>query len=249
MTAIHAPNRHLTDAVRDDPAPDLHMVGRAVRLTCGLGIAFAVLFPISLLSLTGLPKLGASDADLATFYTSGSAQLVYFGGLYLLPFAAVAFIWFIAALREWLTVSGKPIDRLLSNVQMLSGVSFITLSFAAAGAASIVAIGNNLSDSPIDPAVAYQFPLYGRTLLMVFGLRMAAIFVTSTAAIGRGANLMPRWFTYGSLAVAAALFLVSTLNIWLSLVFPLWVFVLSLVIWQGSRHRFEASPRVALPAS
>ena len=126
MTAIHAPNRHITDAERDAPISDPLVVRRAIRLTCGLGVAFAVLFPISLLSLTDLPKLESSDSDLATFYTSGYADLVYFGGLYLLPFAAVAFIWFIAALREWFLISGKPIDRLLSNVQMLSGLSLIT---------------------------------------------------------------------------------------------------------------------------
>ena len=205
-------------------------------------MAFAVLFVVALLSLTQTPKLGSTDAELVAFYTSGNQRLVFLGGLYLLPLAAVAFIWFIAALREWVAGSADATNRLLGTVQMLSGISFITLAFTAAGAAAIVAASSGLSELPVDPTLARQFPLYGRTMLMVFGMRMAAIFVTSTARIGQEAQLFPRWFVSISFAVAAGLFLVATLNVWLALVFPAWVLLLSFVIWQRSSR-----PLVTLP--
>ncbi len=216
-------------------APD-HDLQRAKRLTCALGLAFALLFVAALLTFTPTPKIGASDAEVVTFYETNSQLLIQVGGLYLLPLAAVAFLWFTAALREWVESSARSFDHLLSTVQMLSGVSFITLALAAAGAATIVSLSHSASSLPLDPSLARQFPLYGRTLLIVFGMRMAAIFVMSTANIGRGAHLFPRWFVFGSVAVAAILFLSATLNVWLVLVFPLWVLVLIALIWQRPAH-------------
>jgi hypothetical protein len=220
-----------------DPADALQ---RATRLTCGLGLTFAVLFVVALLSFTQSPPVGASDAEVVAFYRGGDQRLIQLGGLYLLPLAAVAFLWFIAALREWVASSTRTIDRMMSTVQMLSGVGFITLAFAAAGAVTIVSLSSGSSALSIDSTVARQFPLYGRTLLIVFGLRMAAIFVTSTAKIGHGGGLFPRWFVIGSALVAAVLFLTATLNVWLVLVFPLWVLVVCGVIWQRSTRHVAA---------
>jgi hypothetical protein len=206
-------------------------------MTSMLGIAFAALFLAGLLLLARTPSLHASDQELVAFYASVETRWILLGGLYVLPFSAVAFLWFIAALHEWVECSGRTVDRLLTTVQMLSGVGFITLAFAAAGAATIVAGSVDLASLPIEPSVSRQFPLYSRTLLIIFGMRMAAIFVTTTARLGGGARLFPTWFVYGSYVVAAALFLVATLNIWLVVVFPLWVLVLSAIIWNQARHR------------
>jgi hypothetical protein len=177
----------------------------------------------------------ATDAELATFYASGDRRWMLLSGLYVLPLAAVAFLWFVAALRQWVEMSSSTIDHLLATVQMLSGVAFITLAFAAAGAATIVANSVELANLPVDPTIARQFPLYSRTLLIIFGMRMAAIFVTTTAKLGHEARLFPRWFVFGSYGVAAALFLVATLNVWLVVVFPLWVLVLNGIVWFHGR--------------
>ena len=40
---------------------------------------------------------------------------------------------------------------------------------------------------------------------------------------------------FGSYGVAAALFLVATLSVWLVVVFPLWVLVLNGIIWFHGR--------------
>ncbi len=221
---------------QSDTALDDHMARRhATRLTSILGTAFAVLFLTALAMLARTPGEHASDADLVAFYESGNQRLMLFSGLYVLPLAAVAFLWFIAALRQWVEMSSRTIDHLLATVQMLSGVGFITLAFAAAGAATIVAGSVELASLPVDPTVARQFPLFSRTLLIIFGMRMAAIFVTTTAKLGHEAQLLPRWFVFGSYGVAAALFLVATLSVWLVVVFPLWVLVLNGIIWFHGR--------------
>lgn len=220
-----------------DTAPTDHLARRhAARLTSGLGIAFALLFLVGLALLARTPGQHASDAELVAFYESGNQRWMLLSGLYVLPLAAVAFLWFIAALRQTGEMSSRTIDHLLATVQLLSGVGFITLAFAAAGAATIVASSVELANLPVDPVVARQFPLYSRTLLIIFGMRMAAIFVTTTAKLGHEARLLPRWFVHGSYGVAAALFLVATLNVWLVVVFPLWVLAVSGIIWFHTRN-------------
>ena len=220
---------------RDTAPTDLLARHHSARLTSLLGIAFAVLFLAGLVLLTRTPGAHSTDQELLTFYASGEQRWILLSGLYVLPLAAVAFLWFIAALRQWVEMSSRKIDHLLATVQMLSGVGFITLAFAAAGAATIVASSVELANLPVDPFVARQFPLYSRTLLIIFGMRMAAIFVTTTAKLGHEAQLLPRWFVFGSYGVAAALFLVATLNVWLVVVFPLWVLVLNGIIWFHGR--------------
>ena len=52
--------------------------------------------------------------ELATFYASGDQRWIVLSGLYVLPLAAVAFLWFIAALRQWVEMSSRTIDHLLA---------------------------------------------------------------------------------------------------------------------------------------
>jgi hypothetical protein len=215
---------------------------QAARLTSFFGVVFAVLFTAGLYLLTASPGPLVSDQALVDFYSSGNRQLIFIGGLYLIPFSAVAFLWFIAALRHWAELSGRPIDHLLSTVQSFSGVGFITLVFAAAGATTVIASSIDAGNTTIDPVLAKQFPYYGRVLLMVFGLRMAAIFVMSTANIGHRARIYPLWFAIASYLVAALLFLTASLNRVLVVVFPLWIVVLSGLIWMRAKRETDAAP-------
>ena len=201
----------------------------AARLTGIVGVVFSILFVVSVFSFSGGPHPNATDADVTAYYQTSSQQLVRIGGLYLLPLAAIAFLWFVSALHAWVQLSGRPIDRLMSTVQMLGGVSFVTLSLAAAASATVASF--SYADYVLTPDLARQFPLFGRTLLAVFGMRMAALFVMSTAKLGQGRGLLPRWFQWISFAVALALFASATLNVWLTLIFPAWIVLLCGMIW------------------
>src|SRR5215210_1352282 len=130
-----------------DTAPNDHLARRhAARLTSVLGIAFAILFLVGLAMLNRTPGPRSTDQELVAFYASGAQRAIVLSGLYVLPLAAVAFLWFIAALRLWVEISSRKVDHLLATVQLLSGVGFITLAFAAAGAATIVASSVELAN-------------------------------------------------------------------------------------------------------
>ncbi len=201
----------------------------AARLTGMVGVAFSILFVVSVFAFSEAPRPDATDADVTAFYEAGNHQLTRIGGLYLLPLAAIAFLWFVASLHAWVELSGRPVDRLMSTVQMLGGVSFVTLSLAAAAAATVASF--SYEQYVLNPELARQFPLFGRTLLVVFGMRMAALFVMSTAKLGHGSELLPGWFQWLSIAVALVLFASASLNVWLTLIFPLWVVLLCVLIW------------------
>ncbi len=239
---VSQPAGHVISLDGETAEEAARVLHKSAQLTCLLGMTFVLCFLAGIACFSRSPRLDASEAELLQYYSSSGKDLTLLGGLYLLPFAAVAFLWFIAALRGWVEHSTRTIDHLLSTVQMLSGVSFITLVFVAAGAVTVVSLSERLSTAPIDDTLVRQFPLLGRTLLIVFGMRMAAIFVTSTAKIGGREKLYPTWFIYGSYAVSAALFLTATLNIWLVVVFPLWIAVLCGLIWQRSVHQYMTAP-------
>lgn len=203
---------------------------RAALGTAAAGAAFAVLFVASMFALSRTPGPRASDAVIAAFYASDERRWIILTGLYLLPFATVAFLWFVAVLRDWESNSTRRLSRVLANVQILSGVGFLTLSLASAAASAVTAFANEFGGVQVEPTLARQFPLYGSALLYVFAMRMAAIFVTSTAGIIRATGIFPLWFVALSYLVAAFLFLAATLSVWLVLVFPVWVVILCALI-------------------
>jgi hypothetical protein len=153
-----------------------------------------------------------------------------------MPFAGIAFLWFIVALRMWISVSAGRENILFSNVQLMSGILFLALFFVGAAATAATATSVELSAAQVDPAVARQLPLFGSTLLLVFAMRMASVFVFTTSTIGRTTGVLPRWFTFAGYAVGAFLLLSATFSPALVLVFPVWVLILSILLLLRARR-------------
>jgi hypothetical protein len=217
------------------PAQDPHhplAVRKVAMLTAALGVTHALLVVIAVLLIkTRAPGVKATDGELLAFYSDPSKRRVLIiAGLYLIPFAAIAFIWFFVALRMWVSRSARREDALLSNVQLVSGIIYTSLLLAAGASMTVLALIVELSDAPIDPLMARQFPQYGVSLILVFAMRMAAMFVLTTTNIGRKAAILPRWFVIVGLAVAVGLLLTASLSPWLILVFPGWILVFCIIV-------------------
>jgi hypothetical protein len=207
-------------------------VRKAAIRTASLGIAHAILLLSAVWLLKSkTPGLNASDERIVSFYSdAGNRRIVIAAGLYLLPFAGIAFIWFIAALRMWVTASAPRENVLLSNVQLISGVIYTTLLFAGGASESVLAASTELTDSAVDPLIARQFPQFGSALLVMFAMRTAAMFVLTTSNLGRTTGILPRWFTIIGFVVALVLLLTASLNAWLMVVFPAWILVFSSIL-------------------
>jgi hypothetical protein len=213
--------------------------GRSLRkaaiLTSLLAIAHAALFLLGIFLIRDIPGGSATDQEIHDYYSKAESRRVVLAGLYVMPFAGVAFIWFIVALRMWCSGLIRRENVLLSNVQLVSGIVYIALIFAGSGAMSVLAASIEFADGPVDPVIARQFPQYGSELLFVFAMRMAAMFVFTTSNIGRTAGIMPRWFVFLGFAVGAFLLLSATFSLALILVFPAWLTILGILLLHRAR--------------
>jgi hypothetical protein len=207
-------------------------VRRSVILTASFGIAHSLLLMTAFFLLRSqAPSVDAPDGEIVDFYgDAGNRRIVLLAGIYLIPFAAIAFIWFIVALRMWATYSVRRASILFANVQLVSGIIYIGLLLAAGAAISIPAASMSLSDGPLDPDFARQFPHYGVTLFLVLSMRMAAMYVFSTTSFLRTSGLLPRWFLVLGGVVGLALLLSASVSPLLILVFPTWLLVLCVIL-------------------
>lgn len=75
---------------------------------------------------------------------------------------------------------------------------------------------------------------FGRAVMVqisnVYALRMAAVFMISIGTIWLRTGLMPRWLALATYVLALLLLLVVSLNLWVVLIFPAWVFAISVFI-------------------
>jgi len=236
-----------TDAGRsDDAAEHGRSVRRVATLTACVGGIHALLFLLSYWLVSGVPGANASDAEITEFYESEERWRIVLAGLYVGPFAGMAFIWFLVSLRMWVDSSARRVNVLLSNIQLVAGIVYVALLFAGLAASSVVAASVEFADGEIDPVAARHFPQYGDTLLFVFSFRMAAMFVFTTSAIGRKAGILPRPFVWSGYGVGLFLLLSAGFEAWFALVFPLWLLALTGILLVRARR---IPPELRLPAS
>jgi len=217
-------------ALADPPEERGRSLRRAAMITAAVGAVHAILFVVAYLLLAGVPGADASDEEIIAYYSSPSASVPSLVGLYVMPFAAIAFMWFIVALRMWEAYSVRRENILFSNLQLVSGILYVGMLSVGAAAQGVLAASAAYATGPIDPVVARQFPQYGSTVMIVFAIRMAAIFVFTTSNIGRTSGVLPRWFARIGFAVGVFMLLSATLHPVLVLVFPTWMLGLSALL-------------------
>ncbi|MFJ8108209.1 hypothetical protein [Streptomyces sp. NPDC096132] len=185
------------------------------------GVVFAVLMAIAIVLVrVALPEGGdAADIDL----DAGQRRAVR-TALEVLPFAGIAFLWFMGALREQ---AGEGEDRFVSTVFLGSGLVFVATLFGSAAAAGTV-LGGDQDHSSFGRQFAYA-------LLSTYAMRMAAVFVFTASAIGRRLGVFPRPLIVLGYLAGLTLLLVGSDVPWSELVFPGWALVVSLYILRGRR--------------
>lgn len=213
------------------------IVRKAATRTAMLGVIYAVLYLVTFLVVRWkFPGIDATDEELTSYYANQDQRRIVIAiGLYLIPFTGIAFIWFSVALRMWVSASAPRENVLLSNIQLVSGIIYTALLFVAGAALSVMAAIVELSNTPVDPEVARQFPRYGSLIVLVFAMRMAAMFVLATSNIGRTTGILPRWFAFLGFGMAAALLLSASLSTWLIAAFPAWVLAFCAILLDRAR--------------
>jgi hypothetical protein len=164
--------------------------------------------------------------DTATWLQGNTAAATL--ALTLVPFSGIAFLWFMGVVRDRL---GKMEDQFFSTVFSGSGLLFLAMMFATAAIA-----GGILASYAIEPGTLTKSGvlIFGRavmyTIMKVYAVRMAGVFMVALATLWMRTGVMPRVFVFLSYALALVLLVSSDFTSWLILVFPAWVFVISVFI-------------------
>ena len=176
---------------------------------------FALLFGAALILIrTALPE----GAQPGSQWVDSAGHRIKIASI-LMPFAGIAFLWFIGVVRDGF---GGFEDKFFSSVFIGSGLLFLAMIFTSS------AVGAALTHS--DPEGAEFGQMLLLTLSKTYALRMAAVFMISLATIWLKTGLMPRWLVGVTYLVAVGLLLASDLTMWLVLAFPTWVLVVSVLL-------------------
>jgi hypothetical protein len=188
------------------------------------GVVFSLLFGASLVLLhTALDPDPFTAIDWA-----GPAGPRVRLALTLMPFAGIAFLWFIGVVRDRL---GELEDRFFSTVALGSGLLFLAMVFV-----SMAIAGGLLVSARADLTMDAERGLtsFGRAMMLqisnVYALRMAGVFMLSLGTVWLRTGLMPRWLVSTTYLLALAMLVIVNLSLWVTLLFPTWVLVVSIYV-------------------
>ena len=118
----------MKETVEEDRAIAIREQLKAPRAGAIAGIVFSILLIISLVVIRVSAPASPGDAGMCL---SGSLKSVRLA-LNLLPFAGIAFLWFIGVLRDRM---GAQEDRFFATVFLGSGLLFLAMVFASSAMA------------------------------------------------------------------------------------------------------------------
>ena len=193
---------------------------RTPRAAAVAGIIFSLLLIAALVLLR--ISVPANPAVPGAWLTDSRHRAQVAIALNLVPFAGIAFLWFIGVLRDRI---GDREDRFFATVFLGSGLLFVAMIFAAAAIAGGVIA--EASASPPDAGTLALGRLVTATYVNIYAMRMAAVFTLTTVTIARRTEIVSRWLTVAGLVSALALLIGVGFSPWLELLFPLWILALS----------------------
>jgi len=218
---------------------------RTPRAAAIAGILFALMLTAALALMRFATPSDPRDAG--AWLADPSRRRMIVVALNLVPFAGIAFLWFIGVIRDRI---GKREDRFFATVFLGSGLLFVAMLFVASAViAGLLASTATRAGGPTD--VSAFGGRIGALVMRTYAMRMAAVFTVSTSTIGLRTGFIPRWLGFSGYAVALVLLLVIDVTPWVELLFPFWILLLSLDTLVKSlterRAEGDAPPRASQP--
>lgn len=220
--------------MREAPPP-LHTVtettaaGRALRTpraAAVAGIVFSVIFVVLVVLVRSV--VPSDPGDAGRWLTDASQRGAVLFALGLVPFAGIAFLWFVGVVRDRVGVAE---DRFFATVFLGSALLFVGMLFvASAVAAGLVASASHDAERLLSSGAWQVGRRTTYELVAVYAMRMAAVFAIATSTILLRTRLAPRWLVVAGYAVGIVLMLGVGFFAWLELAFPVWVLTLSVYV-------------------
>jgi hypothetical protein len=194
------------------------------RAAAAAGILFSVLMIVSLILIwISIPPNPQDEAG----WLPDSWDTISLA-LNLIPFAGIAFLWFIGVVRDQL---GQSEDKFFATAFFGSGLLLLAMWFASAGVAGgTISLYGATEGQLIDPGL-YNF---GRsvtfTIMNLYALKMAGVFTLTTCTLSMRSRILPRWMTILGFVLALLLLLNFGISDYIAIIFPLWILVISIEI-------------------
>ncbi len=195
------------------------------------GVLFALLYGASL-ALIRLSIPADPAADVGVWLETNARRISL--ALNLVPYAGIAFLWFIGVIRDRL---GDLEDRFFATVFLGSGLMFLALTFVGAALAGGLLSSYATASTALVESGVFTF---GRAVMYhvinVYAVRMAGVFMISLGTIWLRTGLMHRGWAFVTYALALVLLLSIGFSLWVTLIFPVWVLAVSLYFLIRVRH-------------
>jgi hypothetical protein len=196
----------------------------APRAGAVAGILFAALFGVSVLLIR--LSVPANSAD-ASAWTPGSLNRASLA-LRLIPFAGIFFLWFVGVIRDHL---GASEDQFFATVTLGSALVFLALTLAACAVTAGLLSSLLAGGTQALPLEVYRLV---RSIVdqafNTFAVKLASVFMLSLATLWRSTHVMPRWLVYLTYLLALGMLVAFSQSLWLLLLFPAWVLLVSINI-------------------
>ena len=196
------------------------------------GLIFAALLTVVILELR---SAAASPESWSTWLSDVRARDAVTLALALVPFAGIAFLWFIGVVRSQV---GSSEDRFVETVFLGSGLLFVAILFTSA--AALTAVLRLDAVAPVSDEAAGAAMAFGSSLLGQFGTRMAAVFALTLTTAARLGGTLPRWLIALGYVVGLLLLLSPPFPTLTQFAFPVWVAVLSATVLLRRRAASDA---------
>ena len=222
----------------DPHAQLVHSRLRTPRAAAIAGIAFSVLFICSLSLLWRSLPLDPRETGCWLNESSETVSLA----LSLLPFAGIAFFWFLGVLRDRL---GEKEDKFFATVFLGSGLLFLGMMFVAATAMGALVQAHASAPDALAGSATFAFVrAFTYDLMHIYVLKMAAVFMIMTSTLAISTEITARWIAILGYACALFLLVGNAYLDWDFFIFPSWVLLVSVFIlrdnlWGGAAHRSE----------
>jgi MFS family permease len=197
---------------------------RAPRAAAIAGILFSILLMTSIVLLRLSVPADPLEAGAWLQTRANTVALA----LNLVPFAGIAFLWFIGVLRDRL---GEREDRFFATVFLGSGLLFLAMMFFSAAVVGGIIIAHTADPQRLLGSATFTFArAITYEIMNIYAIRMAGVFMIATSTLAIRTGFIARWIAFLGYAVALLLLFSSRYIEGILLVFPLWVLLTSVYI-------------------
>jgi MFS family permease len=146
----------------------------------------------------------------------------------LIPFAGIAFLWFIGVLRDRL---GPMEDRFFATIFLGSGLLFLSVLFLVSAFAGGILVAFEAKPEELIGSATFHFARAAvHAAINIYLVKMASVFMFTASTVFLYTGITPRSLAIAGYLLALLVLFGSYCISWSFYVFPLWVSLISIFI-------------------